>query len=147
MALKKLCKCGKVIDYNQKYCSQCSVKYKQERKEYHKHYDKYIRDQDAADFYNSAEWEKAREYVIAKYEGLDLYAFFIEKEIIYADTVHHIEELRENWNRRLDISNLIPLSRSNHNKIHKMYEKDREGVQELLFNLLERWKEEYGYKT
>lgn len=147
MALKKLCKCGKLINYNQKYCNQCSIKHKQERAEYHRHYDKYIRDQEAADFYNSTEWETTREYTISKYKGLDLYAFFIEKEIVYADTAHHIEELRENWNRRLDITNLFPLSGGNHTKIHKMYEKDKEGTQGLLFSLLERWEEQYGYKA
>lgn len=144
MALKKLCRCGKIIDYNQKYCKQCSIKYKEERAEYHRHYDKYIRDQESAGFYNSQEWEKTREHIIAKYKGLDLYAFFIEKKIVYADTVHHIEELRENWDRRLDITNLIPLSSGNHTRIHKMYEKDERGTQRLLFSLLDRWREEYG---
>lgn len=146
MALKKLCRCGKIIDYNQKYCKQCGIKYQEERKEYHKYYDKYIRDQESADFYNSPGWEKTREYILNKYKGLDLYAFFIEKKIVYADTVHHIEELRENWNRRLDITNLIPLSSGNHTRIHKMYEKDEEGTQEILFSLLERWDKEYGHK-
>lgn len=144
MALKKLCRCGQLIDYKQKYCNQCSIKYKQERKEYHKYYDKYIRDQESADFYNSPEWEKTREHVLGKYKGLDLYAFFIDKKIVYADTVHHIEELRENWNRRLDITNLIPLSSGNHTRIHKMYDKDKRGTQKLLFSLLDRWREEYG---
>ena len=110
MALKKLCRCGKVIDYNQKYCSQCSIKYKQERAAYHKYYDKYIRDQESVDFYNSPEWEKTREHILNKYKGLDLYAFFIDKKIVYADTIHHIEELRESWDRRLDVANLFPLS-------------------------------------
>lgn len=144
MALKKLCRCGKIIEYNQKHCKQCSIKYQEERKKYHKYYDKYLRNQEAADFYNSIDWEKTREYILNKYKGLDLYAFFIEKKIVYADTVHHIEELRENWDRRLDVTNLFPLSGGNHSKIHKMYEKDEEGTQELLFSLLEKWDETYG---
>lgn len=144
MALKKLCRCGKIIEYNQKHCKQCSIKYQEERKEYHKHYDKYIRDKDAADFYNSLEWERTREHIISKYKGLDLYAFFIEKKIVYANTAHHIIELREDRNRGLDVSNLFPLSSGNHSKIHKMYLKDKESTQRLLFSLLDRWREEYG---
>ncbi len=144
MALKKLCKCGKIIDYGNRYCNECEKIHKQEQREKNKHYDKYIRDKKSIAFYNSPEWIRTREYILIKYKGLDLYAFFILKEIVYADTVHHIEELRENWGRRLDITNLFPLSSSNHNVIHAMYEKDKEGTQELLFSLLERWREEYG---
>lgn len=138
-----MCRCGKLINYNQKYCNQCSIKHKQERAEYHRHYDKYIRDKKATDFYNSVGWRRVRDYVIAKYKGLDLFAFFILKEIVYADAVHHIEELKENWDRRLDINNLIPLSNSNHNVIDGLYRRDKEGTQKLLFSLLDRWREEY----
>lgn len=143
MALKKLCRCGRVINQSDKYCNECENKYQQEKYESNKYYDKYIRDKKSTAFYNSPGWIKTREYVLAKYKGLDLYAFFIENEIVYADTVHHIEELKENWNRRLDITNLFPLSSSNHNVIHAMYEKDKEGTQKLLFSLLERWIEKY----
>jgi len=144
MALKKLCKCGKIIDYNLKRCKHCERQFKKERAEYNKHYDKHIRDRQTAAFYKSPEWIRTREYVLRKYKGLDLYAFFIEKKIVYADTVHHIEELKENWNRRLDINNLFPLSSSNHNRIHELYKKDKKGTQKLLFSLLERWHKEYG---
>ncbi len=145
MAFKKLCRCGKVIEYKEKNCSSCIDLYNQERAETNKYYDKYIRDKKSTAFYNSPEWIKTREYVLRKYKGLDLYAFFIEKKIVYADTVHHIEELRANWNRKLDITNLIPLSSSNHNVIHAMYEKDKEGTQRLLFSLLQRWAGEYEW--
>ena len=144
MALKKLCRCGKVIDINTKYCKDCEKKVIKDKKDYHKHYDINYRDKKSAAFYNSPEWEKTREYILTKYKGLDLYAFFINKEIVYADTVHHVIEIKEDWNRRLDITNLFPLSSSNHSKIHKMYLKDKEGAQKLLFKLLKRWEDEYG---
>ncbi|MEG6613754.1 hypothetical protein V6C42_12940 [Pseudoclostridium thermosuccinogenes] len=143
MLLKKLCRCGTLIDAGRKYCSSCERKYQQEKAEANRYYDKNIRDKKAAAFYNSPEWETTRKYVLAKYKGLDLYAFFIEKKIAFADTVHHIEELRDNWDRRLDITNLIPLSSSNHNRIHSMYEKDKVNTQNLLFGLRERWRETY----
>lgn len=143
MALKKLCRCGKLIDYSQRYCNDCKPKAKQEKAERHKYYDTYKRDKRAAAFYNSTEWEKTRDYVIAKYKGLDLYAFFIDKKIVCADTVHHVEELKENWDRRLDITNLIPLSSANHTKIHEMYKKDKKNTQEMLVALLGRWRKDY----
>lgn len=143
MALMKLCRCGKVISQRDRYCKQCKVISHQEIAESNRYYDKYIRDKRSATFYNSTSWIKTREYILDKYKGLDLYAFFIEKEIVYADTVHHIEELKENWDRGLDITNLFPLSSGNHSKIHKMYGKDKEGTQKLLFSLLDRWEKEY----
>lgn len=146
IALKKLCRCGKVIDYNKRYCDDCRDKYRQEKTERNRYYDKHIRDKREVAFYNSPEWIKTREYILNKYKGLDLYAFFIskEEEIVYADPVHHIIELKEDWNRRLDLDNLIPLNDSNHKMIHSMYKKDKEGTQRLLFKLIERWNKEYG---
>lgn len=121
----------------------CDKHTRLKNKKYQSYYDKNIRDKKAATFYNSQEWKKTRRYVLAKYKGLDLYAFFIENKIVYADAVHHIEELKEKWERRLDITNLIPLSSINHNKIDAMYKKDKKGTQKLLFELLDRWKKEY----
>jgi len=36
VTLKKLCKCGKVIEFNQKCCEVCSKKQKEYRKQYNK---------------------------------------------------------------------------------------------------------------
>lgn len=74
MALKKLCRCGKVIEFNQRYCDYCEKKYKQYRKETNRYYDKNIRDKKSVAFYNSPEWIRTREHVLRKYKGLDLYA-------------------------------------------------------------------------
>lgn len=125
------------------YCEQHKYKAQQEKSQRQRYYDQYIRNKKHAAFYTSPEWAKTRDYVLAKYKGLDLYAFFIEKKIVYADTIHHIEELKDNWNRRLDIDNLFPLSTSNHNHIHSLYEKDKKKTQQLLFSLLEKWNKMY----
>lgn len=143
MALKRLCRCGIVIDHLERYCVECERKYQKERAVANRHYDKNIRNKRATAFYNSPEWIKTREYILVKYKGLDLYAFFIEKKIVYANTVHHIVEIKEDWSRRLDIKNLFPLSSSNHNVIDGLYRKDKEGTQTLLFQLLYRWNKEY----
>lgn len=144
MALMKLCRCGVIIEYHTKYCDRCKVKYEKEKAESIKYYDKNIRDKRATAFYNSKEWLKVREYILAKYKGLDLYAYFILKEIAYADTAHHIIELKDDWAKGLEASNLFPLTSINHGKIHKMYRRDKEGTQEMLVGLLKRWKREMG---
>lgn len=137
--LKKTCKCGKIIKYSEQYCDTCN----DSRKDYYKHYDNNYRDKKSAAFYNSIEWEKTRRFILGKYKDLDLYAYYIGKELVHADTVHHIEELKDNWDRRLDITNLFPLSSSNHSKIHKMYLKDKQGTQQLLLNILKKWENEF----
>lgn len=147
MALKKTCACGKLIDYAIPYCEECQARREQERAARHRHYDKYARNREAADFYNSNEWDAVRAEVMRRCKGLDLYEYYINEQIIYADTVHHIVELSEDWERRLDICNLIPLAQGtqgNHSMIHKLYLKDKMKTQRLLFELLRRWEDEYG---
>lgn len=146
MALKKLCRCGKLIDYGQRYCSECEPKVQQEKTERHKFYDTYQRNQKAKKFYNSPEWLATRAHVLSKYKGLDLYAFFISMKIAPGTTVHHIVELEEDWSLRLAVSNLFPTSESNHNVIDGLYRRDKEGTQKMLRELLERWEREYGGK-
>src|SRR5699024_8142209 len=92
-----------------------------ERKNYYRQYDMYSRDRERAAFYNSIEWKRVRQHVLRKYKGLDLYAYFVDDEIEYADTVHHIIELKDDWSKRLTIANLFPLTSSNHIKIHRLY--------------------------
>ena len=62
--------------------------------------------------------------MLAAYDYIDLYALHILHEIRRADTVHHITELTEDWGRRLDTSNLIPLASATHNAIHTLYDRD-----------------------
>lgn len=144
MPLKKVCRCGRIIDYNQRFCPACAKKYERRQQENNQQYDRTTRDKKAAGFYHSTAWIKTRQYILRKYKGLDLYALFILNHIEYADTVHHIIELREDWGRRLDTDNLFPLSSSNHNAIHSMYDKDKKGTQKLLHELLDRWKAHYA---
>lgn len=144
MALKKTCTCGKIIDYSKQCCDECSIKNEQHRAQRYKHYDKNIRDKETTVFYNSIEWGKVRTEVLHKYKGLDLYEYYINKKIVYADTAHHVVELKEDWSKRFDISNLFPLTSGNHSTIHKLYNKDKQRTQKLLLELLKRWESEYG---
>ena len=58
----------------------------------------------------------------------------------------YIEELKDNWGRRLDRDNIIYLTESNHQLIHKLYRespKKKKETMQLLFELVERYKKEF----
>ncbi len=138
MALLKLCRCGKKIPNTLKMCPECVAKQQERRRDSDREYDRNKRDKKSKDFYNSSSWEKTRLVVMSKYKGLDLYEYYVNHSIVYAQTVHHIVELREDWSRRHDVMNLIPLTNSNHKRIHLMYENDKESTQKMLTDILNK---------
>ncbi len=144
MGLRKTCSCGKLIPFSVPYCEACQAKRNKEQAARHKYYDRYKRDKEAAAFYNSSEWQSVRAAVMRRFMGLDLYEYYINKQIVYAEAVHHIVEISEDWDRRLDISNLIPITSGNHSMIHKLYQKDKRKAQQMLISLLRRWEKEFA---
>lgn len=141
---KKLCAyggCHEIISGAEKYCEEHKKLYEQLKSEHNQRYDKNIRhkrDKRYTEFYHSKEWETLRDFVIRTYKGLDLFAYFIENRIVPADTAHHITELKEDWDLRLAIDNIIPVSDASHKKIHTLYRQDKEGTQKLLKGLLKK---------
>lgn len=134
------CKCGAMIPQGVSMCGRCEKNEKEESR--HVLYNRHRRNKQAAAFYVSAEWRKVRQKVISDYDGLDLYALYVCKEIRMADMVHHIEPLEEDWNRRLDPDNLIPLSSRSHGIIEAMYKRDsvtRKNTKKLLKNLKKQY--------
>lgn len=127
-----------------RYCEEHQVEAERERVESNRFYDKHIRDKRAEAFYKSRAWVRTREYVLDKYNHIDLYDYYINQRIARANTVHHILELNEDWDRRLDIGNLFPLSSANHNVIDGLYRKNKKAAQKLLFQLIEKWEAEKG---
>ena len=97
------------------YCDEHTHVPKNKVNERKKHYDVYKRDKRYSDFYNSPEWTRVRKYILILYNGIDIYAYYIQNKIVIANTVHHIIELRDDWEKRLDVDNLFPLSDDNHN--------------------------------
>lgn len=137
MGLKKICpRCGKIIDSSKSYCDRCSIVKQKNLKKNRKHYDIVKRDKETYELYHSKEWKKIRDIIFVKYKYLDLYEYVINNRIVMANTVHHIIELKEDWNKRLDDNNLIPISEATHNRIHKLYDKDKEGTQQMLLEIL-----------
>lgn len=126
------------------YCEEHIHIAKEKETRRNKYYDNNVRDKKYTDFYNSGEWDRARIDTLSNYNGIDLYAYYINKEIELANTIHHIIELKEDWDKRLDEDNLFPTSESNHNKIHNLYKKDKNGTQRLLRELMNRYRAEFG---
>lgn len=142
MALKKLCpRCNKLIDIDQKYCEEHQKQYEENRKQRHREYKSSREDLKEQKFYKSKEWFQLKEHLKIKYKGMCVYSYLVENRIVPADTYHHIEPIKENWNKRLDVYNVIPLSESVHQKIHKLYDTDKEGTQKMLRDLLFKWRE------
>lgn len=131
--LKKTCRCGKLIGYNEKCCSNCAAQVKKEAA----YYDQYKRDKESYSFYRSKAWINTRAVVMERYNGLCLYSLFVERQIISADVVHHITEYSKDKQKALDFNNLIPLSNGVHSMLHSNYTED---IKQMLFNFLERWK-------
>lgn len=98
------------------------------RKERYKEYDKRVRYQESnkkyAEFYNSKAWHKMIIHINKKYNGLCLMCLFKYKEVIASDVIHHIEPIKDDYSKRLEEDNLIPLCHSCHNNIdHVNYTK------------------------
>ena len=101
-------------------------------KKRHKEYDRYTRDRKVSSFYHSAEWERVRSAVLDMDDGIDVYLFVTTGEIVMADTVHHIVPLRDDWEKRVDIANLMSLHHDTHSMIEQRY---RERKEEMMVEL------------
>jgi len=116
MKPKKLCNhagCSQLVDYNQKYCLKHQLEapkrgkadsyaYKKEK------YGKYFR------FYHSKAWRKLSEQY--RYKQPCCEQCLKDGIVRKADVVDHIVELRDDWSKRLDESNLQSLCHSCHYK-------------------------------
>ena len=65
-------------------------------------------------FYVSKEWRAMRERIIEVYDNVDIYALYVENELLTCEPVHHIVELEDDWEQRLNPFNLIPLNHKTH---------------------------------
>lgn len=119
--LLKLCRCGKLIPQSQGMCEECKAKTPSR----YVVYNNTRRDKRAAEFYVSREWRKMRECVINIFDNMDIYALYVRRELLTCEPVHHIVELDEDWEQRLNPMNLIPLNQSSHSIITALYKKSK----------------------
>ncbi len=106
---------------------------------------RYTRDKKLHVFYNSPEWLQLKQSLINRYHGLCVYSYIVEHKIIRADEYHHIEPIREAWDKRLDADNIIPLSATvHHGVVAQMYKEDKVKAQSYLRELLRQWDKAMG---
>ena len=87
------------------------------KQQHNKEYDRYSRETSIVKFYHSAAWKRVRQLVLIRDNYLCQHCLN-NNSITPADMVHHIEEVKQDWNKRLELSNLISLCNSCHNKVH-----------------------------
>lgn len=132
---KRCSRCGKRIASGT-ICECAKKRYKE--------YDRHYRDKTSKDFYNSAEWLKARGHVLELDEGIDVYIYMTTGEILLADTVHHIMPLKDDWSKRLDEENLMSLNHDTHSMIEKKYKDNKEKMIEILQEMLLKYRTDMG---
>lgn len=76
------------------------------------------RDPKTVQFYHSAAWKQFRIAVLNERHHL-CEVCISTGELTPADTVHHIVEIKKDWSRRLDRTNVQVICRACHNKEHK----------------------------
>lgn len=119
--------------------AMCPCRAKEEAKR-QKLYDTTDRDRRSHAFYNGGEWKKVKQSVLDIDNGIDVYVYMTEGRVLIADVVHHIEPLTDNWNRRLDIDNLMSLNHSTHGMIEKKYKKNKQEMIKILTKMLEDYR-------
>ena len=113
--LLKTCRCGKVIPQSMRMCEECE----QRQQSRHMEYNNTRRDKKAAEFYISKEWRAIRPVIMSVFGYVDIYALYVKSELVTlkeSDPIHHIIELEEDWEQRLNPFNLVPLSHDTHTK-------------------------------
>ena len=129
---KRCSRCGKRIPSG----SRCSC-----HTQRHKEYDRLSRDRRTKQFYDSKEWEHARAAGLEADEGIDVYLYMTSGKIMAADTVHHIIPLKDNWEKRNDVDNLMSLHHDTHSMIEQMYKQDKHGMIRKLQEMVQRYRE------
>lgn len=127
-----------------KRCSRCGKRIQSGTtcpcvKARHKEYDRYSRDKKSKQYYDGMEWTASRKAALDRDEGIDVYLFMTEGRIEIADTVHHIIPLKDDWEKRNDIDNLMSLNHDTHSMIEKMYKKDKKGTEKRLKEMLQEY--------
>lgn len=153
--LKKLCSypgCSKVLEAGVKYCSRHRDRQKDiDKKRYREYKRQRMKDEEEArrqQFYSGKAWRLFRTARAAEQLRIDIYEYYTTGKIVEAENYHHIQEITEDWDRRLDAANVIGLSEANHRRVHKEYErsyKAKRKMQMTLYAMLERFYREFVF--
>lgn len=135
---KRCPRCGKRIPVEQ----VCDC-----RKTRHREYNVVRTDAKEQKFYWSEDWNKAKTAAIWQCCGIDLYSLYTTGKVETGQTVHHIIPLKDNWEQRLDLGNLIYLTEENHQCIHKKMKEsneEKEKIIDFLFELKKQFSQEFS---
>lgn len=133
-------RCGKRIPTGQT-CS-CLARIKRERDRV---YDATKRNKTHTAFYASSDWITLRDDCRGRYANLDIYALYADGRITPGRVAHHIIPLDDDWTKRLAADNLIYVSDSSHQLIHKAYsagDDAKRKMQKTLREYQRRWRDE-----
>lgn len=151
MAILKTCSwtgCNKIVREDVMYCNYHKNKYDEEQKEKWKEYKRRRMHNEEQRkfqrFYSSKEWRMVRQLAISDTVSIDVIDYYKFNKITQGEIVHHIVEVSEDYDKRLNRDNLIYLTASNHKFVHKEYCKgNKEKMQNLLLSLKSRFMEEF----
>ncbi|MEG1142007.1 MAG: hypothetical protein RSE41_06140 [Clostridia bacterium] len=130
-----MCKRRKILD-SDKMCENCTSKYGNSvQKARYKRYQANRTDKEHMKQYKTKEWKKCREDIKSEQMGLCLMSL-IEGAIESIDVVHHIKPSKEEVELFYCEDNLIGVSSSKHNLIHKAYEENEESKKKMIEYLL-----------
>lgn len=113
MLTKQCSRCKKIIPYGLKYCEDCEKIVEADRPNQAANYDRYRRDKRSKTFYNCKDWKM----LSSKKLQDDKYKCQVCGSI--ATEVHHKIPIKKDWSRRLDITNLMSVCTSCHNKLDR----------------------------
>lgn len=123
------CKCGDKIPHKQKYCDKCKPQAEAEREQIQKvkskkyNSDRYKRDLENESyrlFYMSKAWKSKRKEILRR-DNFECVMCKALCKFTPATDVHHILNLKDNYDKRLDNDNLISLCHHCHYDIvHKL---------------------------
>ncbi|KMJ55222.1 hypothetical protein AB685_28400 [Bacillus sp. LL01] len=108
--------CGNLTEKN--YCKIHEKKGEENQRQITRAYNKYSRDPVINTFYQSKEWKQVRALAFERDNGLCQRC--LKRGVLKpANVVHHLVEVKEDWNRRLDLEILESLCHKCHNSEHK----------------------------
>ncbi|OLS02892.1 HNH endonuclease [Tissierella creatinophila DSM 6911] len=138
MAMMKMCRCGKLIDYYLKSCIECEELYSKDNRAKHSLYNRYQRDEGIQKIYNNKQWTIVKQRAEFRDNNLCILCLS-NKTIKSSQAVHHIIELKEDISKAFDLNNLICLCESCHQSVHNKYKRSdklKEETQSLLLTLI-----------
>lgn len=121
--MKKLCNkfgCNNLIDLKDRYCDEHKKETQEQIRKWRKDYDDKRKDDRYRKFYKSTQWKIVRDYIL-KRDNYICQECIKDNKMTICNTVHHIVEVKDDFSKALDESNLITLCADCHNKIHNRF--------------------------